>query len=491
MTTFSATYSAEDNKLRIYASERMDSETYAEAKEHGFKWAPKQELFVAPKWTPSREDFCIKLAGSIEAEESTLVERAEAKAERLDNIADKRIAQSNAFAAAADKISERFYMGQPILVGHHSERKARKDKDQMERNMEKSIEAAEAVNYWRYRAQGVERHANHKNRDDVRARRIKTLLKELRDHQRKINHGFIILDLWTKVGEVEEQEKREKMVAHYVGARLESGETCPWGWYTKLNDNEMTHQEVIDGGIRFAEQLINSQHIARWISHTLNRLGYERSELGETKYFDGNLTATILKAFAREQGAHKPQAEKIEGTWQLSSAVPLPAHLSHETWLTLTDDGWKNLMQQTGYQVVIKERKPSKKQTCSLINPTPEDAEKLQKLFNIYSMFGKYGSESELLETTQAIYSANSKGDYGRFSAISLDDEAGRIWPSSHRDKKEPVCRVRIGGSQKLYGAERVIILTDKPQKSLPFDLDALIVSAEKKLAEHKAERAA
>ena len=35
----------------------------------GFVWAPKQELFVAPKWTPAREDLAMELAGEIEAEE--------------------------------------------------------------------------------------------------------------------------------------------------------------------------------------------------------------------------------------------------------------------------------------------------------------------------------------------------------------------------------------------------------------------------------------
>ena len=52
-----ATYSPDDNKLRLYASTRLDPETYARVKAAGFKWAPKQQLFVAPMWTPGREDW--------------------------------------------------------------------------------------------------------------------------------------------------------------------------------------------------------------------------------------------------------------------------------------------------------------------------------------------------------------------------------------------------------------------------------------------------
>lgn len=43
-----ATYSPEDNKLRLYPSEWLDAEDYARFKNARFKWAPKQELFGCP-----------------------------------------------------------------------------------------------------------------------------------------------------------------------------------------------------------------------------------------------------------------------------------------------------------------------------------------------------------------------------------------------------------------------------------------------------------
>ena len=43
-----ATYSPEDNKLRLYSATRLDKETYARVRAAGFIYAPKQELFVAP-----------------------------------------------------------------------------------------------------------------------------------------------------------------------------------------------------------------------------------------------------------------------------------------------------------------------------------------------------------------------------------------------------------------------------------------------------------
>ena len=89
-----ATYSPEDNKLRLYASSRLDTATYERVKAAGFKWAPKQDLFVAPMWTPSREDLCIELADEIGDEDTTLVERAEATLICAKSIARSEVKES-------------------------------------------------------------------------------------------------------------------------------------------------------------------------------------------------------------------------------------------------------------------------------------------------------------------------------------------------------------------------------------------------------------
>ena len=51
-TTITATYSPDDNKIRLSASQRLDPDTYARVRAAGFIWAPKQGLFIAPMWTP-------------------------------------------------------------------------------------------------------------------------------------------------------------------------------------------------------------------------------------------------------------------------------------------------------------------------------------------------------------------------------------------------------------------------------------------------------
>ena len=58
---------------------------------------------------------------------SNYEDRKERRIERYEALADKRSAESEARLNNANQISERFAFGQPILVGHHSEKKARRD----------------------------------------------------------------------------------------------------------------------------------------------------------------------------------------------------------------------------------------------------------------------------------------------------------------------------------------------------------------------------
>lgn len=172
---YTATYSPEDNKLRLYASGRLPADLYVEVRKHGFIWAPKQELFVAPAWSPSREDFLLTLCDEIGDEDTSLVDRAEQRAERFEDYSDKRAEDAERAKKAVDEIAENIPMGQPILIGHHSEKRARKDAERIENGMRKAVKMWETSEYWTRRAAGAISHAKYKERPDVRARRIKTI----------------------------------------------------------------------------------------------------------------------------------------------------------------------------------------------------------------------------------------------------------------------------------------------------------------------------
>lgn len=136
---YRGTYSPDDNKLRLYASLRLDEETYKRVHDAGFRWAPKQGLFVAPAWTPGREDVLLSLAGDIEDEDSTLFDRQEQRAERFNDYSDKRAGESERQLAHVDALASAIPFGQPILVGHHSERRARRDAQRIENGMKRAV----------------------------------------------------------------------------------------------------------------------------------------------------------------------------------------------------------------------------------------------------------------------------------------------------------------------------------------------------------------
>ncbi|HAF2716230.1 TPA: DUF3560 domain-containing protein, partial [Salmonella enterica] len=100
--SYRATYSPDDNKLRLYAALRLDDETYQKIHAVGFRWAPKQELFVAPAWTPSREDVLLSLAGDIEDDDNTLFDRQEQRAGRFSGYSERRAGESEQTLAQVD-----------------------------------------------------------------------------------------------------------------------------------------------------------------------------------------------------------------------------------------------------------------------------------------------------------------------------------------------------------------------------------------------------
>lgn len=172
MSYLTATYSPEDNKLRLHSLTRLDAELYARVRAAGFIYASKQELFVAPMWTPSREDLLIELCGEIGDEDTSLVDRAEQRADRFEDYSEKRADDAERARDYVASIADNIPLGQPILVGHHSERHARRDAAKIENGMRRAVQMWETSKYWTDRAAGAIRHAKYKERPDARVRRI-------------------------------------------------------------------------------------------------------------------------------------------------------------------------------------------------------------------------------------------------------------------------------------------------------------------------------
>jgi len=83
-------------------------------------------------------------------------ERLERKIERRQEWANKAEARSNAAFNTAHRIADAIPFGQPILVGHHSERHARRDAERIDNNMRKGCENADLAKYHESKADGLQ-----------------------------------------------------------------------------------------------------------------------------------------------------------------------------------------------------------------------------------------------------------------------------------------------------------------------------------------------
>jgi Domain of unknown function (DUF3560) len=308
---FKATYSPQDNKLRFYSVEHLDSEMYAKFKDNGFKWAPKQGFFVAPMWTPKREDLLLNYVEQIEDEDSTTEERAEVRSQRFENYSNKREADANQVYETVQTMSEAIPSGQPILIGHHSEKKARKDAERIETGMRKVVKLWETSEYWKQRAQATMCHANYLEQPEVRARRLKGLQAEKRKFQRKV------VELQNHVAFFTRDDLNHELALHYSNYKMPG-----WMIWSSLKDETKTLVQVKTQVLSYCER--NIPHWERWVNHTDNRIAYETEML---------------------QGWEPPKREKVK-----RELAPL-LNFKASNGLVMTAAEWKQASKYDSYRV--------------------------------------------------------------------------------------------------------------------------------------------
>ena len=90
---------------------------------------------------------------------ATYRERREARASRLREWAAKREVKAASAFGAVERLSGMIPLGQPILVGHHSEGRARRDAARIDGGMRAGLEHARKAEEMAARAETIERQA--------------------------------------------------------------------------------------------------------------------------------------------------------------------------------------------------------------------------------------------------------------------------------------------------------------------------------------------
>lgn len=125
----------------------------------------------------------------------TYRERKEAKAERLREWAVKRNAKAIAASDKMHTIMDGIPLGQPILVGHHSEAHARRDQARIESNMSAIVENTRTAEAFESRADNIEKALDRSiySDDDNAIAALETRIAQHereRDHMKNINNLF-------------------------------------------------------------------------------------------------------------------------------------------------------------------------------------------------------------------------------------------------------------------------------------------------------------
>ncbi|KOG07327.1 DUF3560 domain-containing protein [Streptomyces viridochromogenes] len=174
---------------------------YGRTQRQPFRWSRNLDCWYLPHsrdhatYTPSLELLAQRLrdAGfevtltidnadrrSFSEAEQDREEKAEGQAERFGGYADTAAQNSEAAWKSSHEISERFAFGQPILVGHHSEGRARRDHARMDDVMRKSISERDRAEHWTGRAQAAANYERFRKDPGRTLRRLDKLRADLR-----------------------------------------------------------------------------------------------------------------------------------------------------------------------------------------------------------------------------------------------------------------------------------------------------------------------
>lgn len=209
--------------------------------------------------------------------------------QRLTGYSGKRASESAQALDEVERLAAMIPPGQPILVGHHSERRARRDAQRIENGMKRAVMLFERAEYWEERARSALLHAKYKERPDVRWRRIKKIEADLRKAEKTIAQSQKYLTMWRA-------ESLDLNMAKLISSHDHISACFPLDTYPRpaeksqyegsrslwsaLDDDIITTEQAREIAIRCHERQI--QHQQRWVNHYQNRLIYERAMLDES-----------------------------------------------------------------------------------------------------------------------------------------------------------------------------------------------------------------
>lgn len=139
----------------------------------------------------------------------TREEKRQAKVERYENLAANAKEASTQAYNRSHQLTEHIPLGQPILIGHHSERRHRNALDKSWNAMGKSVELSEKAEHYRRKAEAAQNNDNIYLEDENAVEKLTEKVKELERSQETMKATNKII----RNKKLTEAEKIEKVQA--------------------------------------------------------------------------------------------------------------------------------------------------------------------------------------------------------------------------------------------------------------------------------------
>lgn len=417
--TNSATYCPEDDKIRLYLSRRVSRDSFLYLKKCGYVATPKQDCSFAAVWSIDAEDVALQLIADdddIGDEDYSPAERAADRAERFAGYRENRRRDAGALADRYDAGSS--------AIGYQNAGRAERAAARRDRVRDRSLCQWDKAEYWQQRTAGVISHALHKSSAHVRRGRVLTIESEIR----------IIESRYTP------REPRQTYDDSERGTLVWCGKGRGGYW------QPLAQLDQIKAGY------------ARHLEHLRMRLIYENAMLANE---GGQASECEMEPGGWLGGMQIHKINRSPATKRIVSIGIWGPH----PWRKDADGnpvmGVQSInierMGTRAYRAPTEEeraafadKKSKAPKAPPLVNPTIEDAQRLQAVWNRLPK-NSSGKPQEILILTQA--------DYTRKSAYDL-----------YGIRTFQGVRVRRYDNYCNPNPPRVIVISDKPQKALPID---------------------
>lgn len=132
---------------------------------------------------PTQTDIFTPLEDNKKYSDNTYEERKKSKIGHYKELAEKNDTLSTEHYEASKKLTENIPFGQPILVGHHSEKKHRNTIDKSWNKMNKSIECNNKAKHYQNKAETAEKNNSISSDDPAAIEKISIKINTLKQQQ--------------------------------------------------------------------------------------------------------------------------------------------------------------------------------------------------------------------------------------------------------------------------------------------------------------------